>query len=82
MQLVASRRYGRAALLDLRPNSKSYYPAEFIRYRFDPTTLISTLEDAEAVAETLLSMSTVVLRGARFAAPPIPGRGMSWRSPR
>src|ERR1700739_3457679 len=63
MQLVASRRYGRAALLDLRPIDAPYYPAEFTRYRFDPTQLISTLEDAQTVAETLLSMSAVAPAG-------------------
>lgn len=46
MRLVASRRYGRAALLDLRPINAPYYPCEFTRYRFDPTELTSTLEYA------------------------------------
>src|SRR6202790_5881800 len=43
MQMVASRRYGRSALLDLRPVSAPYYPSEFQSYRFDPTALIATL---------------------------------------
>ena len=46
MQMVASRRYGRAALLDLRPLAAPYYPSEFRAYRFDPTGLITTLADA------------------------------------
>jgi protein-tyrosine-phosphatase len=74
MQLVASRRYGRAALLDLRPIDAPYYPAEFTRYRFDPTQLISTLEDAQAVAETLLSMSAVALAGGSFRTAADPGQ--------
>src|ERR1700739_4032966 len=63
MQMAASRRYGRSALLDLRPIDAPSYPAEFTRYRFDPTQLISTLEDAQTVAETLLSMSAVAPAG-------------------
>src|SRR5436190_208686 len=55
MQLVASRRYGPAALLDLRPVAAPYYPAEFTPYRFDPTEWITGLQDAQGVAETLLS---------------------------
>jgi hypothetical protein len=73
MQLVASRRYGSAALLDLRPIDAPYYPAEFTRYRFDPTQPISTLEDAQAVAETLLSISAVASAGVSFPTAADPG---------
>ncbi|WP_094287317.1 type IV secretory system conjugative DNA transfer family protein [Mycobacterium lehmannii] len=66
MQMVASRRYGPAALLDLRPVAAPYYPAELRPYRFDPTAWISSLEDAKAVARTLLSTSAVALSGSSF----------------
>ena len=46
MQMVASRRYGPAALLDLRPIAAPYYPADLRPYRFDPTAWITGLEDA------------------------------------
>ena len=68
MQMVASRRYGRAALLDLRPVSAPYYPSDFRPFRFDPTAWIDTLDDAMAVAETLLSTTSVALSGNTFRA--------------
>jgi TraM recognition site of TraD and TraG len=73
MQMVASRRYGRSALLDLRPIAAPYYPSECAPHRFDPTTLIDTLADAMAVAETLLSTSAVALSGTAFRAGTDPG---------
>ena len=73
MQMVASRRYGRSALLDLRPVSAPYYPSEFQSYRFDPTALIATLADAQTVAETLLSTSAVALGGNSFRTGADPG---------
>ncbi|HEX3992854.1 MAG TPA: hypothetical protein VHX39_16915, partial [Acetobacteraceae bacterium] len=66
MQMVASRRYGPSALLDLRPIAAPYYPGDCIAHRFDPTALIATLADAMAVAETLLSTSAVALSGTAF----------------
>src|SRR6201996_4676169 len=50
MQLVASRRYGPSALLDLRPVAAPYYPADFTAHRFAPTALITSVADAMAVA--------------------------------
>src|SRR6201998_446071 len=64
MQMVASRRFGDAMLLDLRPITPPHYPGAFTPCRYDPTALISTLEDAQAAAETLLSMSSVSFGGA------------------
>ena len=63
MQMVSSRRWGKAMLLDLRPITPPYYPREFTCCRYDPTALIATLEDAQAAAETLLSMSSVGFGG-------------------
>jgi type IV secretory pathway TraG/TraD family ATPase VirD4 len=73
MQLVVSRRYGPSALLDLRPIAAPYYPGDCIPHRFDPTTLINTLADAMAVAETLLSTSAVALSGTAFRGGSDPG---------
>jgi type IV secretion system protein VirD4 len=64
MQMVATRRPGLAMLLDLRPIIPPHYPAEFTVCRYDPTVLIETLEDAQALAETLLSLSSVGFGGA------------------
>jgi type IV secretory pathway TraG/TraD family ATPase VirD4 len=74
MQLVSSRRWGNAMLLDLRPITPPTYAAAFTRCRYDPTTLIDTLEDAQAAAETLLSMSSVGFGGAQ--ARPAADNGM------
>ena len=67
MQMVASRRWGKAMLLDLRPITPPHYPSAFTRCRYDPTALISTLEDAQGVAETMLAMSSVAFGGAASA---------------
>lgn len=74
MQLVSSRRWGDAMLLDLRPITPPTYPAAFTPCRYDPTTLIDTLEDAQAVAETLLSTSSVGFGGSQ--ARPATDNGM------
>jgi type IV secretion system protein VirD4 len=66
MQMVASRRAGPVALLDLRPISAPLYPNDFVAYRFDPTALISGLDDAKATAQSLLSTSAVALSGSAF----------------
>ncbi|WP_375485269.1 type IV secretory system conjugative DNA transfer family protein [uncultured Mycobacterium sp.] len=73
MQMVASRRGGPAALLDLRPIVAPYYPREFTPHRFDPTALISSVADAMAVTETLLSTSAVALSGSAFRSGTDPG---------
>jgi len=73
MQLVASRRYGPSALLDLRPIVAPYYPNDFTPHRFDPTALIASLADAMAMAETLLSTSAVSLSGTAFRGGSDPG---------
>ena len=65
MQMVASRRWGKAMLLDLRPITPPHYPSAFTRCRYDPTVLISALEDAQGVAETMLAMSSVAFGGAQ-----------------
>src|SRR6202022_1729737 len=46
MQMVASRRGGPVALLDLRPISAPFYPKDFAPYRFDPTALITSFDEA------------------------------------
>jgi type IV secretory pathway TraG/TraD family ATPase VirD4 len=74
MQMVASRRWGEAMLLDLRPITVPHYPREFTCCRYDPTALIGTLEDAQAAAETLLSMSSVGFGGTQ--ARPAADNGM------
>jgi hypothetical protein len=66
MQMVASRRFGPTALLDLRPISAPYYPKDFVAHRFDPTALITSLEDASASAQSMLSTSAVALSGTAF----------------
>jgi type IV secretion system protein VirD4 len=74
MQMVSSRRWGKAMLLDLRAITPPFYPAEFTPCRYDPTALIRTLEDAQAAAETLLSMSSVGFGGTQ--ARPAADNGM------
>lgn len=73
MQMVASRRYGPTALLDLRPISAPFYPKEYVPYRFDPTALISNLNDAKATAQSLLSTSAIALSGSAFRQGSDPG---------
>jgi type IV secretion system protein VirD4 len=66
MQMVASRRSGPVALLDLRPITAPFYPSEFTRYRFDPTAMITALDDAKAAAESLLSTTAIALSGQSY----------------
>ncbi len=73
MQMVASRRGGPVALLDLRPIKAPFYPAEFTRYRFDPTALIETFEDAQNLTESLLSSASMDLSGQSFRGGGDPG---------
>jgi type IV secretion system protein VirD4 len=74
MQMVSSRRWDTAMLLDLRPITPPFHPREFTPCRYDPTALIGTLEDAQAAAETLLSMSSVGFGGTQ--ARPAADNGM------
>ena len=78
MQTVSSRRWGSAMLLDLRQITPPYCPREFTCCRYDPTALITTLEDAQAAAETLLGMSSVGFGGTQ--ARPAADNGM-WENP-
>lgn len=73
MQMVASRRYGPTALLDLRPITAPYYPKEYVPYRFDPTALITNFEEAKATAQSLLSTSAIALSGSAFRQGSDPG---------
>ncbi|KPN47684.1 type IV secretory system conjugative DNA transfer family protein [Mycobacterium intracellulare] len=73
MQMVASRRGGPIALIDLRPITAPCYPNDFAPYRFDPTALISTWDDAKAAAQSLLSTSAVALSGTAFRNGSDPG---------
>jgi len=73
MQMVASRRGGPIALLDLRPVTAPFYPNDFVGYRFDPTALIAGLDDAKATAQSLLSTSAVALSGSAFRSGADPG---------
>lgn len=73
MQMVASRRPGPVALLDLRPIAAPLYPADFTPFRFDPTELIGTLDDAKALAQSLLSTSAVAMSGQTFRSGGDPG---------
>src|SRR5689334_3394674 len=74
MQLVSSRRRGKVLLLDLRPIDRPPYSTDFTSCRYDPAALISTLEDAQAAAETLLGMSSVGFGGSQ--ARPATDNGM------
>jgi hypothetical protein len=80
MQMVSSRRWGEAMLLDLRPITVSHNPSEFTCCCYDPTALIITLEDAQAAAETLLSMSSVGFGGILARPAPTTAGGTPWRS--
>ena len=73
MQMVASRRYGPTALLDLRPITAPYYPKDYVSYRFDPTALITSLNEAIATAQSLLSTSAIALSGSAFRQGSDPG---------
>lgn len=73
MQMVASRRGGPVALLDLRPIAAPFYPSDFQPCRFDPTALIGTLDEAKATAQSLLSTSAVAMSGQTFRSGGDPG---------
>ncbi len=73
MQMVAARRVGPVALLDLRPIDAPFYPADFVPFRFDPTMLITCFDDAKAAAQSLLSTSAVALSGQAFRSGADPG---------
>lgn len=73
MPMVASRRAGPVALLDLRPITTPFYPNDFVAYPLDPTALITGLDDAKATAQSLLSTSAVALSGSAFRSDSDPG---------
>ncbi|OPX07373.1 type IV secretory system conjugative DNA transfer family protein [Mycobacterium sp. AT1] len=57
-QLVAQRRYGPHALIDLRPDYDATYPG-VTAMSFDPTKMISTPDQAVTAANTMMQMSAV-----------------------
>lgn len=57
-QLVAQRRYGRQALIDLRPDYDATYPC-VEAMSFDPTKMITTPDQAVTAANTMMQMSAV-----------------------
>jgi type IV secretion system protein VirD4 len=59
-QLVAQRRYGPQALIDLRPDYDAEYPG-ISMMAFDPTTMITTPDQAVTAANTMMQMSAVGL---------------------
>ena len=59
-QLVMQRRYGPAALIDLRPDYDAAYQGVTMM-SFDPTKLIDTPDQAVTAANTMMQMSAVGL---------------------
>lgn len=57
-QLVAQRRYGPMALIDLRPDYDATYPG-VEAMSFDPTKMITTPDQAVTAANTMMQMSAV-----------------------
>ncbi len=57
-QLVAQRRYGPSALIDLRPDYDATYPG-VTSMSFDPTKMITTPDQAVTAANTMMQMSAV-----------------------
>lgn len=57
-QLVAQRRYGPQALIDLRPDYDATYPG-VEAMSFDPTKMITTPDQAVTAANTMMQMSAV-----------------------
>jgi type IV secretion system protein VirD4 len=57
-QLVAQRRYGPQALIDLRPDYDATYPG-VTSMSFDPTKMITTPDQAVTAANTMMQMSAV-----------------------
>ena len=57
-QLVAQRRYGPQALIDLRPDYDATYPG-VDAMSFDPTKMITTPDQAVTAANTMMQMSAV-----------------------
>ncbi|MFL0242636.1 type IV secretory system conjugative DNA transfer family protein [Mycobacterium sp. SMC-17] len=66
MQMVASRRPGKSALIDLRPINAPFYPKDFVSMAFDPTASITCMDDAEALTKSLLSTTSISLSGSTF----------------
>ncbi|WP_273735443.1 type IV secretory system conjugative DNA transfer family protein [Mycolicibacterium septicum] len=59
-QLVAQRRYGPQALIDLRPDYDADYPG-IAMMSFDPTCMITAPDQAVSAANTMMQMSAVGL---------------------
>lgn len=59
-QLVAQRRYGPQALIDLRPDYDATYPG-VTSMSFDPTKMITNPDQAVTAANTMMQMSAVGL---------------------
>ncbi|MGD9620653.1 MAG: type IV secretory system conjugative DNA transfer family protein [Mycolicibacterium sp.] len=57
MLLVSRRRPGPSQLLDLRPIQSPPYPGDIRRVRFDPTTAITTFQQAQRCARAMLRLS-------------------------
>ncbi|MGY4646225.1 type IV secretory system conjugative DNA transfer family protein [Mycobacterium sp. URHB0021] len=57
-QLVAQRRFGPQALIDLRPDYDATYPG-ITAMSFDPTKMITTPDQAVTAANTMMQMSAV-----------------------
>lgn len=62
-QLVAQRRYGPSALIDLRPDYDATYPS-VTSMSFDPTKMITTPDQAVTAANTMMQMSAVGMGSA------------------
>ena len=75
LQLLSARRcFGPSALIDLRPD----YDADYFgvdNLAFDPTTLITTPDQAVTAANTMMQMSAVGLGSGSRPGPRCPGSG-------
>jgi hypothetical protein len=61
MWLVCQRRWGPKQIIDLRPDYSPVYPLDAEVRSFDPTTLITTPDQAVTTANTMMQMSAVGL---------------------
>jgi Type IV secretory system Conjugative DNA transfer len=59
MWLVSSKRWGPKQVIDLRPHYSAQYPVDAQVRSFDPTTLISTPDEAVTAANTMMQMAAV-----------------------
>jgi len=63
VELIAERRPGPKAIVDLRPVRAPVYPEDVRVYGYDPTATIETPMDALTVADAVMAMSTAGLSG-------------------